>query len=417
MKPMEPMEPTTTRPRSTAAFVIAMALAAELGYAVLNISTMPVYLRYERGFGEAAIGLFLVAFLVSEAIFKSFMGRLSDRFGFKPFLIIAPLLSLGACLVTLLIPVTHGSAPEYAALIGLRLIDGIAAGSFWPAAYSCALSLAPPNQSQRALSNLNACYLVGIALALPLGGVIDDATHSHLSGLLLAAVFFASAAAFALLSTMAKGASAPATAEDAPAFKLPAQVRWHVLLTFVTFLGVGFPMAIIKLFAHDAFGLSESQFGALVVPGALAMALLSAPAGRVGEKLGPLKAVQLGLGLCALGIVGIGLGAILPAARQLWVLAIGAVPAGLGFILALPAWMTVVSNVNPAAKGTLIGAVMAAQGFGAIVGAPLGGLLYQSLQNSGSKDLAYFSPFLACALCVSLGWVMSLLTKETSGAR
>src|SRR5438132_12761932 len=82
--------------------ILIVALFAEIGYAVLNISTMPVYLKAEptnawisngRGLGPSVIGLVLVAFLLSEAIFKSPMGHLADRFGAKRLMFFGPLLS------------------------------------------------------------------------------------------------------------------------------------------------------------------------------------------------------------------------------------------------------------------------------------------------------------------------------------
>ena len=50
--------------------LLVIALLAEIAYAVLNISTMPVYLVRDRGIGEDQMGLVVVAFLLSEAIFK-----------------------------------------------------------------------------------------------------------------------------------------------------------------------------------------------------------------------------------------------------------------------------------------------------------------------------------------------------------
>lgn len=44
--------------------VLLIALFAEIGYATLNLSTMPVYLTGDRKFGESVMGLVLVAFFV-----------------------------------------------------------------------------------------------------------------------------------------------------------------------------------------------------------------------------------------------------------------------------------------------------------------------------------------------------------------
>src|SRR5688572_10217060 len=69
--------------------LLVIALLAEIGYAVLNISAMPVYLK-SRGFGESVIGVVVIAFLLTEAIFKSPMGHLADRIGHKRLMMIGP---------------------------------------------------------------------------------------------------------------------------------------------------------------------------------------------------------------------------------------------------------------------------------------------------------------------------------------
>ena len=76
--------------------LLVIALLAEIGYAVLNVSTMPVYLKYDRGLGESVIGIVLVAFLFTEAVFKSPMGHLADRFGPKKLMVAGPAISVGS---------------------------------------------------------------------------------------------------------------------------------------------------------------------------------------------------------------------------------------------------------------------------------------------------------------------------------
>jgi hypothetical protein len=50
---------------------------------------------------------------------------------------------------------------------------------------------------------------------------------------------------------------------------------------------------------------------------------------------------------------------------------------------------------------------MAAQGVGAIIGAPIGATLYEKLQPAAGHHIAHYSPFLACMIFVALGWLLS----------
>jgi MFS family permease len=403
--------------------LIIVALLGEIGYAVLNISTMQVYLRDDRGFGEGLIGLVLVAFLLSEALCKGPMGHRADRFGPKMLMTVGPALSVGTALLSLAVPRTGGTFGEVLAFILLRAVDGVGAAMLWPAAYAYVGEAADDNNRQQAMSWLNLCYMLGIALALPIGGVINDITHTHWASLILAAGLFlaVSLTVHFLLpdTTIRQKHTGESSLEDL--IRSVKAIPAYLLLAVITFAGIGFPMAIIKLFAADQFQMSESAFGALVLPAAALMAAASVPMSKFGEKIGRIKSVHVGMSLCTLGMTIIAGGAFAPVLRAPWALALGSLPVGIGFLLAIPAWMASVSDIDCNRRGANLGAVMTAQGLGAIVGAPLGGLAYHKLGPLGrelhlGQSFARYSPFVGCAICVGLGWVIGLnILKEKQG--
>lgn len=408
--------------------LLVIALLAEIAYGVMNLSTMPVYLAGNphdgprflpsgRGFGESIIGLVLVAFLLSEAIFKGPMGHLADRIGPKRLMVLGPSLSIGTSLLSLFVP--HGGGFfEVLGFVLLRAIDGLGAAMLWPAAFSAMGDAVEDSQRQQAMSLLNLCYMLGIALALPIGGIANDLAGVKWAGLVLAAVLFA---AVTLGSWKLVSADHRSQTSEEPhgEFKISEfiescrQIPTYLLLAVVTFAGIGFPMAIFKLFPIQEFGMSETQIGSLIFPGAIAMGILSVPMSKFGEKIGRIKAVHLGMGLCSAGLALIAAGAIIPPLRQSWLLAIGGLPVGVGFLLAIPAWMASVSDIDPKKRGANLGAVMTAQGLGAIIGAPLGSIIYEKLQPVGvslglGASFGRYSPFIGCFVCVCLGWLLSL---------
>src|SRR4051794_31471575 len=105
--PMDEIEQAAPSPallrRPAVLRLLIVALLAEIGYAVLNLSTMTIYLRDDRHFGEANVGWVLVAFLLIEAVFKSPMGHLADRFGPKLFMLLGPAMSVGTALLSLVV--------------------------------------------------------------------------------------------------------------------------------------------------------------------------------------------------------------------------------------------------------------------------------------------------------------------------
>ena len=394
--------------------ILIIALFAEVGYATLNLSTMPVYLSNDRHFGTSVIGLVMVTFLFFEAVFKSITGHIADRFGTRKLMIAGPCISIGTSLISIFLPHMNGAPIETLAFIVLRAFDGIAVAMLWPAAFAQMNSVVDDDERQEAMSYLNACYMLGIAFAYPLGGIANDLSGKRYAGIILAMVLFAGAA----IASQRVAHAAPAIKDEHSSgfqdfIDSLKQIPEYLILAVVTFMGIGFPLAIFKLFPVDQFNMSESAIGFLILPCALAMAFLSGVMARFGEKLGKIRAVHLGLFLCSVGVSVIALGAFLPFMRSPWFLALGGLPVGIGFLLTIPAWMASVSDINPEKRATNIGAVMTAQGVGAMIGAPIGAAMYEKFQPLGvqlhlGESFGRYSPFVGCAICVIAGLLLSL---------
>jgi MFS family permease len=246
------------------------------------------------------------------------------------------------------------------------------------------------------------------------GIFLVHSTGMRSPGLYLAAILFGAVAftAFFKLPKIAEHAYTPTTTESnehnaTNFFKTMRGIPQYIILGLLTFCGIGFPMTIVKIFAQDQFKLSESAFGALAMPGAIAMAVLSVPMAKWGEKFGRARSVHWGLFLCAVGVGVVALGGIAPIFRTPLMMALGGIPVGIGFLLAIPAWYASVSDINPTQRAVNIGAVMTAQGLGAIIGAPLGGAAYRYFQ-AVNRDFGHYSPFMGCALCLLLAWLVSV---------
>jgi MFS family permease len=408
-----PAEHSAVWRRKSVLNLLIIALFAELGYAVLNISTMPIYLTEDRKLGADVAGYVLVAFLLSEAVFKGPMGHLADHVGRRTLMMIAPVLTVGTSIVSLFIPHDLGIW-ENIIFILLRVVDGFGAAMFWPAAYAASGESVSDKERQQAMSLLNACYFIGIAFALPIGGAIEDLVSPAASLVLAAGVF--TLVTFAVWKLMPRDKAHAAHVEHPVEgeFNLMQFVQTarsipqYLTLSIVTFCGIGFPAVIIKLFAKEQFGMSSSQFGVFIVlPAAASMVLLSVPMAKLGERLGRARAVHFGIGMCAFGVAFIALGAIFPFMRAAWAFALGGIPIGVGFLLAIPAWMASVSDLDPRRRAANLGAVMTAQGIGAILGVPIGGWAYENLTFLG-PEFARYSPFIGCAACVTAGWLISL---------
>lgn len=387
--------------------LLLIAVCAEIAFAALNIVSMPLYLREDRGLDEGVVGLILSLFLFSEAVLKSPLGHLADKVGCRRLLVIAPLLSVTSSFLTVFAPT--GGLQEGVTMAALRLLDGVAAAMIWPALFAAMGEAVEESQHQESLSLLNTCYFVGIAVAFPLAGLINNAFASmtrNSTGLYSSSFFFA-AAMFGLCSLAAATSKLPekphhhAADETEPVKLLDGfrRIPKFVILGAVVFISLGLPMPNIQFFARDELGLSQSAFGALVFPGAVLMALASTSIAAYGKRLGEARAVHYGLALCLSGVLVITSAWAFPALRTTLVFATAGVPLGVGFLLAIPAWYATVSAIDPARRGTNIGAVMASQGIGAIFGVLIGGLSY--------KRIGHFAPFAGCAIALAIALFLS----------
>ncbi|MEN3000429.1 MAG: MFS transporter [Armatimonadota bacterium] len=390
--------------------LVLMAGFAELGYVTLNISAMPVYLRDSIGLGESTVTAVGSVFLLTEAIFRAPMGMLSDRLGRRRLMLAGPFISCWTALATVF--VEH---PVWFLL--LRALDGLGAAMLWPAAYAAIGDTVPPERRSWAMSFLNMTYMSGVALGPLAGGLANDLTGRKTASFYLVAILFAIAVLIIWrFYPRDGGVSSPQKDPKHSEFSWRAflsavrLVPGHLLLAFVVFFGIGLVMLLVKLYAMDEFQISETVFGLGLVFPALLIGALSVPIGHWSDRLGHVPSVRLGLAGGALVMWAI----VLPAKPHPLVVLLAAGVGALSFVLALAAWMAELSEIYPERRGVVLGAAGTAQGIGSILGALLGGVLYEhvSLTIGNWRVPSHRVPFIGCALMLTLGVLLSLVVLK-----
>ena len=408
--------------------ILIVAALAEISYGMVNFSATPVYIK-ALGLDTSFIGIVSTSYLVCEAMLKAPFGVLGDRVGRKRLLVIAPIVSVFTALATILVHHPLG-------LMCLRAIDGMALAALWPSAFGIISDYSKPGERAKAMSLFNISYMAGIACAPALGGAINDlATHYlHLEGIhQKQPSFYACAILFAITAVVA-GAILPggkpalhkseidATAELAVEggfnlgefrkmlSKMP-NVLW---LAFTIFMGVGLVMSYAKPFLTEYFHIPEWEYGTLILIPALIVGSLSFPLGTLGDKIGKVRAIRVGLGLSAFGFW---LAMLFP--FKLLLLGFGII-IGIGYVIAYPSVFAYVSeNCDPKQKGAAIGAVGTAQGLGAIIGNTLSSVLIKY----GAFKLFGFFPvpaggmiFLACGIMLLISFSFSVFGLKTKSS-
>src|SRR5436190_2583563 len=148
--------------------VIWTTVALDLiGFGIL----FPVLARYARdaAASPATAGLLVASFSIATVIFSPLTGRLSDRIGRKPVIIMS---LCGTAIGSLL----TGLAGSLWLLFLGRIVDG-ASGASVSVAQAAVTDVAPPEQRARLLGLLGAAFGAGFALGPAIGGVAALVSH------------------------------------------------------------------------------------------------------------------------------------------------------------------------------------------------------------------------------------------------
>jgi MFS family permease len=147
--------------------------------------------------------------------------------------------------------------------------------------------------------------------------------------------------------------------------------RLVLLLSAVVAVDTMFYTALAPLLPHFAsrYGLGKSGAGVLAALYALGVLTASVPGGIAASRLGPKRAVLLGLGVTAVASLGFGL------AGDKWTLGAARLAQGIGSAFSWAgalAWL--VGAAPPQRRGTMIGTTMGAAVFGALLGPVVGAI-------------------------------------------
>lgn len=396
------------------------ALLAELAYAILNLSAMPMYV--DKGLHQFQhYGLIFGTFLATEAVSRPALGALGDRIGRKPLMVAAPAITAVTSYLTILV----GGPMVVPMLIALRALDGLGSSALWMNAFASIGDIVGEKNRSAAMSVLNVTYMGGMALGFLLGGAANDYFHTlHASFYLASGLFVAAFLVLWIFFPKGKLQHADIHLGDVVHIhpvvgaraKSKALMNWAigtmscfkevpdmVVMAVVTFLGMGMLTPIVKVYGIDHLGLSETQFGIAVAPIAAAMGIAAVPLGHLGDRFGKTTAVCWGLFASSIAMW------ILAMFRSLYLAAGAGVLIGLGFTIAFPAWNAlVISSTDSRRRGEVLGAVGFAQGLAAMAGTLVGPLIYKSDALSFPKlgVVNYNVPFWISAILISAGTVI-----------
>ena len=391
----------------------AGSLTALVGVVLIGMTGFGVFLpifpflALHLGANATAVTIAMSCYSLGQLIASPWWGRLSDRIGRKPIIVIG----LIGSVISYLWIARAASVEELGAA---RLFGGLMGGNIG-AAFAAAADLADDKTRARNMGLLGAAvgfaFIAGPALgALVIGA--DEATRADFVRVCLLSASLAGAAVVAALllfrETLAKEqrrqAHEPGVSRIQLLFSRPTLLRL-ILVMMIMISGQALMEATFGLFADARLQWGPRQVGwALAGVGVGAVLLQGGGAGRISRAIGERTMLIVGLCLLAAGFGGM---AVTHAAPSLMV-SLSVIVVGIG--LATPALNSLIAaQAAEKERGAVMGLSLSVSALGRVVGPMCAGVIFD-VYGPGA-------PFLTAALLILLALFVMLgeTTKDAFG--
>ncbi|MEK9499916.1 MFS transporter [Gaopeijia maritima] len=404
-----PGQPPVAPGRRTLPLLFLTVFVDLVGFGIV----LPLLPLYADRFGASGltVGLLVMVYSVAQFFMAPIWGRLSDRHGRRPILLLGLLGSAAAYLV-------FAWAGSVAALFASRILAGIG-GSTIPVAEAYIADVTPPEKRAGNMGLIGAAFGLGFTVGPALGG-LTVGVSTALPGYLAAALCLANAAIAALLLPETRSrASRDATRHAIPPRRRPGWaftteglgialrkpgLRRVLLLYFLFTVAFAVIQPTLSLFGAQRFGLDARGVGYLfaflglvsaVVQGGLVRRIVP----RIGEaRLIRICGVPFALGLLLLA----------------WAPDLGWVVAALAFLAVgyggtVPSVLGLISRASPPEiQGGMLGVGQSVGSLARIAGPVLAG---------AALDLSMALPYLLGAGVAALGTLgaIGLVQPRISG--
>ena len=384
-------------------FVLFLTVFIDMvGFGII-IPILPLYAeRFDAS--PVAIGWLTGIYSGMQIIFTPILGRLSDRFGRRPVL----MLSIAGTAIGFAM---MGLAHSVTLLFAARIFAGITGGNISiPQAYIA--DVTTPETRSKWMGMIGAAFGLGFTFGPMIGGIMSRISYS-------APFYFAAGLAVAnvvlvwiVLPESLKHEHRASAHEDAPISEVFRHGRggmFGLIVATYFFLVAGFAImtTLFALFTEKRFGYDARTNGYLFgFIGIVTVIVQGGMIGRLVKIFGETTLVRIGLILTAASL------ALFPLSANLTFLLLACVGFSFGSGLASPSLNGLASQmIERSWQGRALGVVQSAGSTARLLGPLLGGWL---LMFDASKPLAQYgrTPFFAGAFLCVIGALLSFFVKR-----
>ncbi len=363
------------------AVLIAVNFVDMVGFMIV-LPLLPFYALDLQASPET-IGLLIAAFSIAQLVAAPFWGRVSDRYGRRPALLIGLTASAMAYVV-------FGFAGSLWLLFLSRLVQGAGGGTTGVAQAYVADTMAPRERA-KALGWLSAATSAGVAF-----GPVIGSFAAHLGRAAPGLV----AAALCLLNVAFAWRWLPESRVREPGPPRPRRPVWHPAWTalrhpgaplsrLLWIYGIGMvafasQTSVLALYLGAEFGLDERSIGPIFTYiGTLSFVMRSVLLGPIVDRLGELWTMRLGTVLLALGLW------LYPTPESLWAFAAVIPLVPIGTALLFPSTTSLMSRQSdPRELGITMGVAQTFAGLARVAAPLLATMAFQRLGHGAPFYLA-----------------------------
>ena len=261
---------------------------------------LPLLPFYAKSFGanELTIGLLLASYSLMQFIGAPVLGRLSDRYGRRPILLIS---QLGTFVGFIMLGFANGLGMLFVS----RIVDGVSGGNISTAqAYIADIS----DEKNRAknFGLIGAAFGLGFIMGPAIGGFLSQFGYQVPAFAAAGLSFLSMALTFFLLHEPERKATASREFSVKALKRAFAHPTIGILLTMVFTFGLAFAMfqTSFALFASARFGFDVQQTAlVLTYVGVLSVIMQLVVVKRVVRRLGENRSIMVTMASLALGLV------------------------------------------------------------------------------------------------------------------
>lgn len=340
--------------------------------ALMILPLLPFYAK-RMGADGIVIGLLVSCFAAAQFLTAPLWGRLSDRYGRRPVLLVALFASAIAYAI-------FAFADSLWLLVLSRIVQGAGGGTTGVVQAYVSDSTAPEDRA-KALGWISAVTNAGVAIG-PALAAVSFTLGRHAPGLVAAGLCLANVLwAYHSLPESSTPGSAPRERRSVRgALREMAQhpgapVSLLILIYGGGMLAFSALTGVLALYLADVFGVTEKTSGYFYTyVGVLSVLMRTLILGPVIKRLGEVRTMRLGAAALILGF------ALLPLPRSVWTFAVVVMLFPIGTALLFPPTSSLVSHVGPKAEmGQTLGLQQSFGGVARMIGPILAGIAFDKL--------------------------------------